>query len=400
MSEHVEWKIAVVDDSPADGALLRRYLRGAPWRVVQCHHLDEMLDTVRGFAPDVVLLDYRLPGSVGWEHLETLRRAYPVEVLAVAVWSGHGDEGIATEAMRLGAQDYLVKSELGAVSCRRALAQLLEGTEQARELALRERALLRANYELERANEQLHVAARERAALMAMVGHDMRGPLTSLTAVADAVRTGLDPEAVGRFDLTMHRLLALSQDLQSLGLLEAGLRPVEVSTVEIVELVERLVGSVRVGPYAMTHGLRLWVEARRPPVEARVDLGRLERMLGNLLENACRFARSEVAVRVHAPGALEPSLVIQVDDDGPGVPPARRDRIFERYVSAGGRGRGTGLGLAYVRQALSAVGGSARVGESPLGGARFTLVLPELDPRPSEPSRPTTPPALPGEREP
>ena len=46
MSEHVEWKIAVVDDSPADGALLRRYLRGAPWRVVQCHHLDEMLDTV------------------------------------------------------------------------------------------------------------------------------------------------------------------------------------------------------------------------------------------------------------------------------------------------------------------------------------------------------------------
>ncbi|MEM1415494.1 MAG: hybrid sensor histidine kinase/response regulator [Myxococcota bacterium] len=379
--EAQELKLVIVDDAPADGAIVRRYLRGSRWRVVQTTHLDEMLITVRGFAPDVVLLDYALPGSVGWEHLEQLRRAFPPEVLAIAVWSGSGDEAIAAEAMRLGAQDYLVKGELSQVSLCRALDRLVEATATSRELALRHRALLRANHELERANEELVCAARERAALMAMVGHDMRGPLSSLFVVAEEAGPRLDSEAAMMLDASLYRLKTLSRDLQSLGTLDAGGRPTRNVVVDVGLLVQRLLRETAGHPRARREHLSLGWQFATPSVDGasvRSDPGRLQRVLGNVLENACGFARSRVSVKVHPPGEVEEALVLHVDDDGPGVPAATRGRIFDRFVSfrSAEHGKGTGLGLAYVRRALDELGGDARVGQSPLGGARFTLVVP------------------------
>lgn len=98
----------------------------------------------------------------------------------------------------------------------------------------------------------------------------------------------------------------------------------------------------------------------------------VEEMLGNLLDNACTWARA--TVRVSAARDLD-RIVIHVDDDGPGLEAGLAARVLERGVRADERGPGSGLGLAIVRQLAELYGGSVTLERSPLGGLRARLVL-------------------------
>jgi signal transduction histidine kinase len=109
-----------------------------------------------------------------------------------------------------------------------------------------------------------------------------------------------------------------------------------------------------------------------------VDRRRFERVITNLIDNAHRYAEGAVALRleVHAK-----QLAVNVDDAGAGVPGDEHEQVFERFFrgrAAHDRGiaRGTGLGLALVRDHVRAFGGTITVAESPEGGARFQILLP------------------------
>jgi signal transduction histidine kinase len=98
---------------------------------------------------------------------------------------------------------------------------------------------------------------------------------------------------------------------------------------------------------------------------------RVRQVLSNLVDNAVRFARQQVRVRVEPRGE---SVVVQVDDDGPGVPEGERGRVFDRFYRAPStRGKGSGLGLAVARELARADGGSVEVSDGDLGGARFEV---------------------------
>jgi signal transduction histidine kinase len=110
-------------------------------------------------------------------------------------------------------------------------------------------------------------------------------------------------------------------------------------------------------------------------VTARVPVEDLEEMLGNLLDNACKWATSRVSVTA----ALQPSrIVIDVDDDGAGIEPAMRDLVLSRGVRADEAAPGSGLGLAIVRELAGAYGGSVALDRSPAGGVRARLTVPSL----------------------
>jgi signal transduction histidine kinase len=124
---------------------------------------------------------------------------------------------------------------------------------------------------------------------------------------------------------------------------------------------------------------------RRVPVDtAKVSAGRvlgsatqLARAVRNLLDNACRHASTRVEVTLeHRDG----SVCLTIDDDGPGVSPEDRDRVFDRFTRLDeGRARdagGVGLGLSMVRVIVERHGGTVGVGDAPIGGARFTVALP------------------------
>lgn len=223
----------------------------------------------------------------------------------------------------------------------------------------------------------------ERAFLLS-VSHDLRTPLTSIRGYAEAIADGTveGPEAriraAGVIASESRRLERLVADLLDLARLDAhqfSLHPGPVDArVVAADAVEAF------APAAREVGVQLTV-APGAPVPATADAQRLAQVVANLVENALKYATTSVAVALVADGA---DVVLTVDDDGPGIPPADLPRVFERlYTSrpAAGRAFGTGIGLAIVRELAHAMGGAAHVepvdgSASGLGGTRFVVRLP------------------------
>lgn len=217
------------------------------------------------------------------------------------------------------------------------------------------------------------------------VSHELRSPLTTLATTTAVLQRHRDElSAVGResLDLLTADLAifqSLVKDLLEMARSDAGAVPLVIETVAAVELVRQSVRSA-----ARRH------DFREPPVDVApsvvrplvaVDRRRFERVMTNLLENAHLYANGAVAVRLDVE---HDHLAINVDDAGPGIPDDEHDAIFERFFrgrAAHDRGmsRGTGLGLALVRDHVRAIGGSIQVLVSPDGGARFRIVLPVVE---------------------
>ena len=120
-------------------------------------------------------------------------------------------------------------------------------------------------------------------------------------------------------------------------------------------------------------GLTIDIDASAHAHAVRVQREDLDEMLGNLLDNACTWARGRVALTA---AATATGVRIVVDDDGPGIAPALRQAVLQRGVRADEGGAGSGLGLAIVRDLAGLYGGALVLGDSPLGGLRATLDLP------------------------
>jgi signal transduction histidine kinase len=119
-------------------------------------------------------------------------------------------------------------------------------------------------------------------------------------------------------------------------------------------------------------GLKIIVDVS-PAHSVRARREDLDEMLGNLLDNACKWARSHVAITSNVSGT---DVIIDVEDDGPGIPVAMRDRVMQRGVRADEAAQGSGLGLAIVRDLAELHGGSIGLETSTRGGTRARLHLP------------------------
>ncbi|MHB1252245.1 MAG: HAMP domain-containing sensor histidine kinase [Acidimicrobiales bacterium] len=214
------------------------------------------------------------------------------------------------------------------------------------------------------------------------VSHELRSPLTTLATTASILqqhRGELSPAGQESLNLLLADLSifqSLVEDLLEMARSDAGATPLVIETVRVVELVRQ---SVRSG--ARRHGLS------EPPIEVasdvrdpfiEVDRRRFERVITNLIDNAHRYAQGAVAVRITR---QDGQIAVNIDDAGPGVDPEERERVFERFFrgrAAHDRGiaRGTGLGLALVRDHVHIFNGTISISESPEGGARFQILLP------------------------
>jgi two-component system, OmpR family, sensor histidine kinase MtrB len=214
------------------------------------------------------------------------------------------------------------------------------------------------------------------------VSHELRSPLTTLATTASVLqqhRAELSPAGQESLDLLTADLSifqSLVEDLLEMARSDAGAVPLVIETVSAVELVRQSVRSA-----ARRHGLaeplvNVAEDVQSPMIS--VDRRRFERVIANLIDNAHYYAGGATGVGIDFEGAL---LAINVDDAGTGVSEEERDAVFERFFrgrAAHDRGiaRGTGLGLALVRDHVKAFGGTIHVVESPAGGARFQILLP------------------------
>lgn len=274
--------------------------------------------------------------------------------------------------------------------------------EDATHVRLLERELLRMSQDLHRANreaasvrEQLRAERAEREELLTVVSHELRTPVT----VIGGYNRLLLAEEVG--PLTEEQRGFLQESAKSCqrlnafigNLLEAsratrGDEVLEVCNASLARSIDDVVKLLR--PLLEQRQLRLRVAVAPGADRARFDRLRLEQILTNLLGNAIKFSEPggtiEIATReCPAPEAAAAAglrfVEVTVADNGPGVAPEDRERIFDAYVQAGDESRagGLGLGLAICKRLVEAHGGSIRVSERPGGGSCFSFTLPGCD---------------------
>jgi two-component system sensor histidine kinase KdpD len=297
----------------------------------------------------------------------------------------------------------LVGADTSAASLRRLQERVVPALEALLSAALERETLL---------GEVVETAALRRAdtvktALLRAVSHDLRSPLTAISAAGEAIGSpslsrAEREEMAAVIQEEARRLSRLVDNLLDLSRLEAGAADPHREWTSIEELIRSAVGEVAARPEEFT----LSIERDLPLVS--VDGAQMERAFVNVLENARRHAGGHpVSVRARAVRSLVDArgrgtrrgdddgerserqgpkgdrVIVRVVDRGPGIPPAQLERVFEPFYRAGtpaGGHRGSGLGLAIARGFAEANAGSLHVESLPSQGATFVFEFPLLQP--------------------
>jgi len=272
---------------------------------------------------------------------------------------------------------------LAPLDCRSALERIVEAIGRA--TGLRAEAgwsLLRAP--VEDLDRELGIALergareRERYEFFAAVGHELRTPLTSIRGYLDTLGDdGLDEETRRRFLATARReaqrLSRLVDGMLDFSMLDLSGETFAPASCDLGEQVAAACEALR--PQAAERAIAIEAAVG---AGARVGLGAdsCTQALLNVVDNAVKYGRAGGKVRVSWI-VRAPYACVRVDDDGPGVIESERASIFaSRVRGTAARGAGRGIGLAIVRTIVERAGGDVRAMRSPLGGARFELLLP------------------------
>ncbi|HPG26914.1 MAG: HAMP domain-containing histidine kinase [Spirochaetaceae bacterium] len=250
------------------------------------------------------------------------------------------------------------------------------------------RALADARSRVAELERELARQARERAELVHLVGHELRNPLTVLSGFGRL----LEDEASGPLNETQRhyvaeclragrRLERFVGDLMAASPETGNPLAIDVAETDLHRTLASLLESL--SPMLAERGLRIETDFASGLPRLLVDALRIEQVVTNLLTNALRYGRAGGCVRLstrvrHEDG--RPVVEVAVEDDGPGIPAADRERLFAPYVRGAQRADepngGLGIGLAICSRIVAAHAGRICAEASPLGGARLVFTLP------------------------
>ncbi|HZR10015.1 MAG TPA: ATP-binding protein [Myxococcales bacterium] len=262
-----------------------------------------------------------------------------------------------------------------------AMGQVVNYRSQ-REMVASQARLEETKASLERAHNELKALDSFKSQLFANITHEFKTPLAMVLAPLELILQGEMGELTAAHRSTFEsmfrsglKLLKMIGDLLDLSKLEESKMRLKIGEHDLAEYLRGLVAQVE--PLAQRKNIALTLRVEAQSALAWCDLDRIERVFLNLLSNATKFTPhgGHVQVVVRSAG---PMLEVVVQDDGPGFPPDKADRIFERFyqVDMGGTRRygGTGIGLALAKEIVELHGG--RIWAESSGGAKFTVELP------------------------
>jgi signal transduction histidine kinase len=461
-------RVLLIEDDADDAALIGHYLsenhagEAEPaFELKVSDRLSSGCQQLEREPFDAVLLDLMLPGGIGVEALERLLELRPKQ--PVIVLTGLRDSALASRAMRLGAQDYLIKGTIDGRLLKRSLLYAIErgrlvgrlesvlngdldgklvvdeggrvlyanpaaealmgrkpGEAVGRPLpvtAVSEGALdeklgtrlvetrsapmdwegrpvklvtLRDVTELRRL-EQMRDEVKERALAVDLknefittVSHELRNPMTTVKTAIQSLRDGLvgplSPQQKRFVELAhrnVDRQIRIINNVLDLARFQSGHARMEPRMLDLKAAVEDALEGYGLvpgqGPRVETHGPEVL-----PLVNADADL--VTQVVTNLVDNALRYARERVQVRLSA--SADGSVQLTVSDDGPGMAESQTARLFSRFVqvsrqeAAPGGYKGTGLGLAICKEIVQGHGGRIWVESAPGKGSRFHTIWP------------------------
>jgi two-component system phosphate regulon sensor histidine kinase PhoR len=217
---------------------------------------------------------------------------------------------------------------------------------------------------------------------VANVSHELRTPLSLIKSAAETLIDGgrHDPAVTARFldiiDKNANRLTLLIDDLLLLARLDSGRLELHLQPVPLAPAIQDALDDAAL--IARSREVTLHQQVSGEPA-AQADPDRLRQVLANLIDNAIKYGRAGGDVTVTARAVDARHVEVSVHDDGPGIPPDAKARVFERFYRIDkARAReqgGTGLGLAIVKNVVEAHGGDVRVESEPGHGTTFCFTL-------------------------
>ncbi len=359
--------VLVVDDSQSDFAALEANLRSgtlADARIDRAATVSKAIDRLASGTYAAVLVDLALQGADGWDGFDKIAGA--AGRAAVLVLIGWGDQGLAAEALRRGAQDCLVKGD-----------RRVRDVSQKVEFAIRRQSLL-ADLQDARAGQ---VASTDR--FLSRVSHELRSPLAVVKGFASLLSEGVGgPVSEQQQEYLMvlmqsaTQLGAMVDDLLAVSRAQRGNVAIECGTVQLTELLDEMVRAFRT--LAQSKNVDLHLDIVQPLPEVVADPARVREVLGNLLDNALKFTPSGGTISVSA--AREAGMVrVTVRDTGCGIGAADLPHIFEQFYQsesrdAAGHG-GLGLGLFVSHDLITRQGGEMCAESEPGHGASISFTL-------------------------
>ena len=228
-------------------------------------------------------------------------------------------------------------------------------------------------------------ADRMRRDFVANVSHELRTPLTAIRGYVEALADGIDDPAqakkfldvIARQSTQMERLV---RDLLRLARIEAGQERLDVSGMPVAGLFADVEAAL--APTLHERAQRVTCDVAADAATIRADAAQMHDVLRNLLENASRYSPEGTTIRLRSRRAGSATL-IEVEDEGPGIPEPDLARVFERFyrvdkarARGAEHGGGTGLGLAIVKHLVGLHGGTVTARNAERGGAIFSVSLP------------------------
>ena len=369
-------RVLVVDDNAGFRESLLSLLEAGNLQVVgEAGSGAEALGLVRSVAPDVVLMDVRMPTMDGIEATRLLKADFPD--LGVVALSGHEDQEIVRGMLVAGASGYVLKDSDGdeiltAVSRAAEGGALLSSEvtphviEELTEALERER---RRTRELEAAQDALVERSARRQQLVARLSHELRTPVTVILGVAQTLaEVEASPE---QEEELLARLVTRARDLAQL--VERFELAIDAGLTERVD-----VGNVARDVSARDQRVRVTTGDGLPP--ANLNRGVASRILVELVDNARRFSTEATGVEVQVTAAAATGAIeVRVVDGGPGIDPREHERVFrplEQLEELNVRvHQGAGMGLALARTAARVMGGDVVIETSSSAGSTFLWTI-------------------------
>jgi signal transduction histidine kinase len=391
-------RVLVVEDNPEMNRFIREIL-AAEFTVIGVLDGEAAEQAIAEKQPDLLVTDLMLPGISGDELVRRIRRQPTNSSVPVLVLTAKADEELRVGLLREGSLDYLVKPFSAAELVARARnlvalkrtrdvlqneldTQVRDLDVLASELAQQKRELSSALETARAARDEAERASRVKSTFLRMVSHELRTPLAAILLQLDRLSRMADeiPERprdlVLRCTSSTRKLARLVESVLEYTRIEAGRLEVAKESFDAREMASEVVAMTQPHAEQKALVLNLHVASALPRVETDPRLVRL--VLLNLVENAVKFTdRGDVDVEVEIQNGY---LKLSVRDSGPGIPEEQQPLVFQPFEQLASNESkhppGIGLGLALVREMVSALGGSIDVSSRAGEGACFTVRVP------------------------
>jgi signal transduction histidine kinase len=377
-----ETTVLIVDDEQVIVDLTSIILRNRGYRVLVAPDAMTGLALVEKEHPELVLLDYMMPGMDGLAALREITARYPETY--VLMFTGKGSEELAVEIMKAGASDYILKPFKT-----QDLVERIEHVLKVRGMELRNRQLMedrqRLMEEVEAWNLELERRVREKSEALNKVqsevvqveklaslghlagglAHEIRNPLNSISLFVQLIKSGLEePDKLDYIEKIMKEIDRIDNLLTRL--LAASKRPrFEISEVRIDEVIERVLETFR--PQLDYYGISLCTDLKSiPPI--RADEAEISQIFSNLFMNAVFEMRDGGRLGVEL-AADDSEIRVRVCDTGKGIP-----KVFDPFFTT--KSSGTGLGLSVVFRIVKTYKGRIEVESTGPTGTIFLIRLP------------------------